>query len=556
MSVLPVYFSVWVSTSLLSLVFVYLHKIHPDAFLRSGMVSWTFAALRYASLLAMALVFAPAAKPIVPDLFGLWAAVFLVESGWRFRGSPIPKAWRSFWIGYSFVILSAGLLKTSPFVSGFLDHYPEGAMQLYAGYLFLTCRRGGRVGRMTVGFTMIAWGLHKFDFPWFQAHPAWLMTGFWVTGMLTLLVGIGILLVYFEDARSTLQINEARYRALMEQAPDAIVVYDTALRRFVDANGSAETLFGSTKSELIGSDIERFYPARSPAERGIRDELEEHRSRVLAGESLFFERQILRADGTVVECEARLSFLPSEQGGLIRASYIDITDRKRSEARIRDSIREKDALLRELHHRTKNNMNLIASLIRLQTNGNGDARLLEAFEKIENRIHSMALAHDKFYDADDLSRIDFREYIIDLVAHLRVSLGVAEERVRADLRLEHVILSIDAAIPCGLILNELISNVFTHAFPENRSGAMTMEMRTGADGRCLLRIHDNGVGLPDGIDTGRRGPIGLQMVKILAEHQLKAKIEIASDAGTTVALRFKDFAANRNDPGSSPCSRL
>jgi two-component sensor histidine kinase/HAMP domain-containing protein len=202
---------------------------------------------------------------------------------------------------------------------------------------------------------------------------------------------------------------------------------------------------------------------------------------------------------TIVELQTELTERQRAEAEL-RASEERLRE---SEAQIRKSLSEKETLLRELHHRTKNNMGVIIALLELQALDIDDARLNDAIAETTGRIRSMALVHQKLYEARDLSHINLREYIEELALLLTASYLVPPARLSTIHELEDISVLIDTAIPCGLILNELISNALKYAFPGGRKGEIRLELRKLEGGEIRLRVSDDGVGLPEGFDPGR-----------------------------------------------------
>ena len=217
----------------------------------------------------------------------------------------------------------------------------------------------------------------------------------------------------------------------------------------------------------------------------------------------------------------------------------DITERKAAEDQLQASLREKEVLLREIHHRVKNNMQVISSLLNLQSRHSQDSAVLEMFRESQRRIRSMALVHERLYQSSDLSRIEFSEYLRNLATHLFHSCQVNTSRVRLKMDAEEVYLNINTAIPCGLIVNELISNALKHGFPENRSGEVGVELhRVEGDG-YMLRVRDDGVGFPEGLDFRTTETLGLQIVTTLVS-QIDGSIQLNRKKGTEFSIRFEE----------------
>jgi PAS domain S-box-containing protein len=217
----------------------------------------------------------------------------------------------------------------------------------------------------------------------------------------------------------------------------------------------------------------------------------------------------------------------------------DITERKAAEDRLQASLSEKEVLLREVHHRVKNNMQVISSLLNLQSRRIQDPDVLEMFRESQRRIRSMALIHERLYQSSDLSRIEFSQYLRNLATHLFHSYQVSSDRVRLRLDTEEVFLNINTAIPCGLIVNELVSNALKHGFPEGRTGEVAVELHRVAGDGYVVRVRDDGVGFPQALDYRRTETLGMQIVNTLV-NQLDGTIELVRDKGTGFAISFQE----------------
>ncbi|HJP29614.1 MAG TPA: histidine kinase dimerization/phosphoacceptor domain -containing protein [Candidatus Latescibacteria bacterium] len=209
----------------------------------------------------------------------------------------------------------------------------------------------------------------------------------------------------------------------------------------------------------------------------------------------------------------------------------DITERKEAEEQIRASLEEKEVLLKEIHHRVKNNLQIISSLLHLQSARLDDSTLLDAFEDSQHRIRSMALIHEELYKSADLARIDFRAYVTRLVDNLIDAYGLGG-RIASTLDMDTSLLTIDRAIPMGLIVNELVSNALKYAFPDERQGTVRIELRIGdSDDTFSLSVVDDGIGVPEDIDLDSPDSLGLRLVSSLV-GQLKARLVLDRTSGT------------------------
>ena len=207
-------------------------------------------------------------------------------------------------------------------------------------------------------------------------------------------------------------------------------------------------------------------------------------------------------------------------------------------AKLRASEERKAALLREVHHRVKNNLAVICSLFYLQSTHTKDEKTIQVFREMENRVHSMALVHETLYGSENLARIDFAQYAQVLAKDILASHGNLGDPVQLRSDLETVVMSIDLAVPCGLILNELISNAFKHGFPQGGSGEIKVTLRAQPENKCLLCVEDSGVGIPADLDVNTKKSLGLRLVRSLTQ-QIRGSFELVkTNPGTSARLQF------------------
>ncbi len=225
----------------------------------------------------------------------------------------------------------------------------------------------------------------------------------------------------------------------------------------------------------------------------------------------------------------------------------EIIDRKQNEEKVKTSLHEKEILLKEIHHRVKNNMQVISSLLNLQSRNIEDSKYAELFNESKNRINSMALVHHKLYQSNDLANIDFGDYIQSLSENLFMFYGMSPQLVTLKVDVKNIILSIDTAIPCGLIINELVSNSLKYAFPEEGKGELLISLKQNKadnenDTMYELSVGDNGIGIPEDFDISKADTLGLQLVVNLTEHQLQGKLEVDRANGTCFHIHFKELS--------------
>lgn len=230
--------------------------------------------------------------------------------------------------------------------------------------------------------------------------------------------------------------------------------------------------------------------------------------------------------------------------------YAMALQHKRSQERLYATLREKEVLLREIHHRVKNNLQVISSLLNLQAASLSDPQALEMLKESQNRVRSMALVHDQLHRSPDLSRIGFREYVKNLCASLFSSYGIDSARIALRVDVEDIALPIDAAIPCGLIVHELVSNSLKHAFPDGRRGEIFIGLKSQPLRGTVLTVADNGVGLPEHIDVATAGSLGLRLVRILA-GQIEAPVRHRSGSGTVFEIELPQRGGEEDNTNES-----
>ena len=213
-------------------------------------------------------------------------------------------------------------------------------------------------------------------------------------------------------------------------------------------------------------------------------------------------------------------------------------ERKRAEGKIKKTLDEKELLLKEIHHRTKNNMQIISSLLWLQSKDIQEEKYREMFRDCSNRILSMALLHEKVYESPDLLEIDLQAYLISLLKDLFVSYGETTDRIGYRVETNGISLDLDSGIPCGLLIQELVSNSLKHAFPEERRGNIWLVLKPREKGQIELIVGDDGIGLPKNLDFRNTPSLGLQLVTALAEKQLGGAIELDETRGTVFKFVF------------------
>ncbi len=218
----------------------------------------------------------------------------------------------------------------------------------------------------------------------------------------------------------------------------------------------------------------------------------------------------------------------------------EISERQRMEEQIKASLKERELLLQELYRRTENSMQIICSMLKLQSSSIRDKEVLRMFDDLEARINVMALVHQKLSQTENISSINLKGFIYDLGVQLSRNYKVNPNQIALKAKLESVSVAIDTAILCGLLLNELLSNCLKHAFPAGKTGEIRLGLRVTETGGIELRVADNGIGLPKGFDVERDGLFGLQLIRSIEESQLRGSVTFKTDRGTEWIIRFKE----------------
>jgi len=345
-----------------------------------------------------------------------------------------------------------------------------------------------------------------------------------------------------KQAEKALRQSEEKYKTIAENIE--VGIYRTssgADGRFIEANPAIVSMFGyKDKQEFLRVDVSNLY--HDPKGRISFQKKMLHEGFVRNEEVL-----LKKKDGTPFLGSVCAVLVRDERGKIRYFDGIveDITERKEAEEMLKTSLVEKEILLREIHHRVKNNLQIISSLLNLQSRHIKDEPALDMFHESRNRVRSMALVHEKLYRSDDLANVDFCEYIRSLGRHLFMSYGINSTAIDLDVSVRDVFLDINTSIPCGLIINELISNSLKHAFSGREQGKIRVVLQSDRNGKFKLVVSDDGVGLPKGLDVTQTESLGLQLVTMLVE-QLQGTLNLDNNEGTSFEIVFEklDYRAS------------
>jgi PAS domain S-box-containing protein len=343
-----------------------------------------------------------------------------------------------------------------------------------------------------------------------------------------------------------------QFRLAIEATPTGMMMINQS-GEIVLVNAQLEKMFGYARQELLGKPATTVVPE-------LRAALPSEPRAITLGAGL--DLHGLHRDGTEVPVEIGLNPLHTSEGDFVLSSVVDITERKRAEreregllgqfktlnaeleqrvqtrtADLSIALQEREVLLQEIHHRVKNNLYVIASLMEMQARllPQGDGR--HALQECQGRVHAIALIHEKLYQAKNYAEVPFADYIRGLASEIFQATGVSPEAVSLVLSIGDVTIAVDKAIPCGLILNELISNALKHGFPDGRHGTIRVELARADNGRLRLAVADDGIGFPEGFNLREQKSLGLRLLGTLAK-QLDATLTSSGSGGASFELTF------------------
>lgn len=335
-----------------------------------------------------------------------------------------------------------------------------------------------------------------------------------------------------KQAEEALRESEERSKAQYKGIPIPTYTWQKKGDDFIliDYNHAAEEITQGKVAHYLGASMNEMYRDR-PEIRG--DMWRCYNEKTIIKTEVLYKFESIGREGTF---NTHYSYAPPH---LVLVHAEDITERKKAEEQLNESLREKEVLLREIHHRVKNNLQIVSSLLNLQSSHVDEGKVKDVFRDSQNRLRTMALIHEKLYQSRDLSRINFAEYLRSLATEIYTAYGVSQSHIALQLSVGKIFLGVDSAIPCGLIVSELLSNCIKYAFPDGREGKINIEIKAHDDNEIEIIMSDNGIGIPDNVDFRSTHTLGLQLVTILAEDQLNGKIVLDRTHGTTFRITFK-----------------
>ena len=398
-----------------------------------------------------------------------------------------------------------------------------GIVQIYAGIIFLSVfKTSGSVGALVAGLAMMLWGIHKWDYPFLRPLAWFAPLGYELSVFFQTATGVAVAMMLYEGMRAAAEREAARFRGLFESLNDCVYVSEFDGRgpgRFLEVNDVAVATLGYTKEEFAGmrvSDLDALMP---PQEREADMEI------LRRGGRAVFRRVHLAKDGRRIPFEVSTRYVDFDGKPALIGIARNIALREAAEDQLREALAQKELLLREIHHRVKNNLQIVSSLLTLQERAMRDPSDAESIAGIQARISSMALVHEMLYRDPSISAVAMEVYLRELSDSIVSSW--AATRVSVGLEVGDIAYPIDRAIPVGLIVSELAMNACKHAFRGRECGKLSLSLTRGETGDRLV-VGDDGVGMPEERKTDT---LGLEIVRVLVQ-QLRGRIRRLEGPGT------------------------
>jgi PAS domain S-box-containing protein len=328
---------------------------------------------------------------------------------------------------------------------------------------------------------------------------------------------------------------EERFRTAFHTNPDPTMIERLRDGIIIDVNESFIAASGLTREEIVGNTVENLDYLMSEV---TRDQLLEELLK--DGAIVNRELQMQQKDGSIITALTSICLFNIDGEPHIQSTGKDITELRETQKKLQSSLKEKEILLKEIHHRVKNNMLTVSALLSIQAREANDDRITRMVAESMNRIQAMAMIHEALYSTESLAHIDLGMYLANLCERIQSALVLDSEKITLKAESDEITLSPDQAIPCALAINELVSNSVEHAFPGDRSGVITVESRLRGSRDVQLIVSDNGIGISDDRDRpGKSSSLGLKLVKALAVDQLNGTFEVTRGNGTQFSITFQ-----------------
>ncbi len=339
-----------------------------------------------------------------------------------------------------------------------------------------------------------------------------------------------------KEIEKNLRQSEERYHSIFETTGTATSIFGDN-RVIIRCNNAFERLSGYSKKEIEKKmSWDDFIP---DPDRKRMMKYHKQRSKGTGNPPNEYDCNFINKKGELKTVHVKISVMPYNKERVF--SLLDISDRKKNEEKIKKSLKEKETLLKEVHHRVKNNLQIVSTMLKLQSDFIDDENLLDKFKESQNRIQSIALVHERLYKSEDLSKINFDDYLRDFMVDIVHSYKDKKKSIDWRCNCKNISLNVSTGITCALIINELVSNSFKHAFSEKNQGRIDIELYYEHGGQYILKVKDDGKGLPKNFDIKRCSSLGLQLVDNLV-NQFNGIIKYYNDNGAVFEIVFKEIS--------------
>ncbi len=513
------------STILLLIVFVVARKADTSRFSAYWIGGWTLYELRIIFEFCDAMLPGSRLLPALMLGFAGASAIYLLAAA---LALATRRSYRSAALAASLLLGVGVMVATMAGLSRadltLVVFFVLGLAQIYTGIVFIGIHARLRsIGALVGGIAMVAWGLHKWDYPFLRPLPWFAPIGYQIGVFFQTATGVAVVVMLYEQARIASERAAARYRSLFDSLTDCIYVseFDEGnIGRFLEVNDVAVTTLGYGKEEFARMTVTDLDGQMPEAERTADMEV------VRRGGRAVFRRVHRTKDGRLIPFEVSTKSFELDGRPVLVGIARNVALREADEARLREALAQKDLLLREIHHRVKNNLQIVSSLLTLQEPLMRDPFDASAIAGMQARIVSMALVHEMLYRDPSVSAVPMDSYLRELAQGI-VSSWAADARVSLDFEIGALAYPIDRAIPAGLVVSELAMNACKYAFKGRSTGRISLSLDRESD-RDILIVADDGVGMPQ---NPRRDSLGLELVRVLVA-QLHGSIARVDGAGT------------------------
>lgn len=331
-------------------------------------------------------------------------------------------------------------------------------------------------------------------------------------------------------AKKELLRSEMRMKAIFQDALDVIAIIDFENGNILDINNAVESILGYKKEMLIGNP---FFTLFSPETDKSRKQLFED---LKTRDAVFESQEFMRKDGSICLMDLSIIKIPWGENEAVLANLRDVTERNIAEKRTQKDLKEKEVMLMEIHHRVKNNLQIISSMLKMQSAYIKDEEALEYFKDSQNRVKTMSLIHESLYQSEDLSKINLNRYIKKLINQLIISFRNENKNIKLIMNIDEIFFNINKTIPLGLLINEIVSNSFKYAFPHRKDGEIKISLKKKGAIHTLV-IADNGLSMPEDLDIENTNTFGLHLLNALIS-QLNGKLTLNRKNGTSYKIKF------------------